>query len=108
MTNENQSTDSGDNTTQPSFGAKFKAAREALGLKHKDVAIQLRLPERIIVMLEKDDSLNDLPPTFMRGYIRAYGKFLQIADQDIAAMIATIKLPTTTAASPIATRSLEP
>lgn len=73
------------------FGTRLQAAREALGLDSKDAAAQLRLNERVILMLETDCYASDLPATFVRGYIRAYGKLLQIPEEEIKQAIAPIK-----------------
>lgn len=73
------------------FGARLKSARESMGLECKDAAAQLRLSENIINMLEKDSYPSDLPVTFIRGYIRSYGKFLQIPEHEINQAIEPIK-----------------
>ena len=70
------------NTTS-SFGARLQAAREAQGLERRDAAAQLRLSEKVIAMMEKDRYAPDLPPTFIRGYLRAYSKILQIPEEDV-------------------------
>lgn len=84
------------NTFNPaSFGMRLQLAREALGLESKDAALQLRLNEKIILMMEKDAYSSDLPPTFIRGYLRSYGKLLQIPEGEIKTAIEPItpKLP---------------
>lgn len=73
------------------FGARLKSARESLGLERKDVAVQLRLNEKVITMMERDRFPADLPITFIRGYIRAYGKLLQIPENEIKKAIEPIK-----------------
>jgi cytoskeleton protein RodZ len=73
------------------FGHRLKSAREAMGLDHKDIAAQLRLNETILGMLEKDHYPSDLPVTFIRGYIRAYGKLLQIPENEIKKAIEPLK-----------------
>lgn len=84
-----------DHKNNISLGTRFKAAREALGLERKDVAHQLRLNEKIIIMMEKDRYSVDIPVMFVRGYIRAYAKFLQIPDQEINTTLANMKIKTT-------------
>lgn len=74
-----------------SFGIRLKAAREAQGLELRDVAAQLRLHEKIIVMMEKDRYPADLPITFIRGYLRSYSKLLQIPDHEVTQAIEPIK-----------------
>lgn len=73
------------------FGLRLQSAREALGLESKDAAAQLRLNEKIILMLETDCYSSDLPATFLRGYIRSYGKLLQIPEQEIKQAIEPIQ-----------------
>ncbi|RDI44806.1 helix-turn-helix domain-containing protein [Aquicella lusitana] len=86
MTNETQETQTTEHKPIP-FGNRLKSAREALGLERKDAAAQLRLSEKIITMLEKDKYPAEIPPTFIRGYIRAYGKLLQIPEYEITKAI---------------------
>ncbi|SRR5579883_839040 len=83
MTNEIQQTAMPEHKQPALFGARLKSAREALGLDPKEAAAQLRLNEDIIVMMEKDKYPSDLPPIFITGYLRAYGKLLQISPQEI-------------------------
>lgn len=73
------------------FGMRLKNAREEMGIEPKEVAAQLRLNEQIIHMLEKDRFPADLPPTFIRGYMRAYGKLLQLPESEIKKAVETIK-----------------
>lgn len=89
MTNETQ-THTPESKTIP-FGNRLKSAREAMGLERKDVAAQLRLNEKVILMMEKDRYPSDLPTTFIRGYIRAYGKLLQIPEYEVKKAIEPIK-----------------
>lgn len=73
------------------LGARLKSAREALGLNEQDAANQLRLNEKVILMMEKDKYPDDLPITFIRGYLRAYGKLLQIPEYEIKKAIEPLK-----------------
>ena len=65
------------------FGARLKAAREALNLEHKDIASQLRLNEMVVKMMENDKYPHHLPNTFIRGYLKSYGKLLQIPEHEL-------------------------
>lgn len=78
------------------FGSRLQSARETLGLERCDAAQQLRLNEKIIIMMEKDKYPPDLPVTFIRGYLRAYGKLLQIPEHEIKLAIEPIKQKPTT------------
>jgi cytoskeleton protein RodZ len=90
MTNETQQPHPSDTKPTP-FGARLKSARESLGLERAEVAAQLRLNEKIIIMMEKDRYPADLPVTFIRGYLRAYGKLLQIPEYEVKKAIEPIK-----------------
>ncbi|OGT42451.1 MAG: hypothetical protein A3F42_00510 [Gammaproteobacteria bacterium RIFCSPHIGHO2_12_FULL_37_34] len=78
-------------TTTLPLGARLKLARETLGLESKDAASQLRLNEKYIQMMEKEDYPDDLPATFIRGYLRSYGRLLQIPTQEIEQAIEEFK-----------------
>lgn len=92
MTNElpptNPATEPSTNVT---FAARLKSTREAMGLDRKTIAGQLRLNEKIIIMMEKDRYPADLPVTFIRGYLRAYAKLLQIPEHEIKKALEPIK-----------------
>jgi cytoskeleton protein RodZ len=78
-----QETSKNMNDLRIAFGARLKSAREAMHQETKDVAAQLRLNERIILMLESGQYDDELPLTFLKGYIRSYGKLLQLSDDEI-------------------------
>ena len=82
-----------------SAGTRLRLAREAAQLTIDDVAQQLKLARRQVIALENDD-VNALPgPTFVRGFIRNYARFLRI---DAAPLIEANRLaaaPTTPAAA---------
>lgn len=75
----------------PTLGSRLQTAREALGLDRKDAAAQLRLQEKMIIMMENDTYPSDLPTTFVRGYLRAYGKLLQIPEAEVLKALEPIK-----------------
>lgn len=97
MTNETQQT-SGIESQIP-FGAKLQSAREAMNLDRKDAAAHLRLHEKYIDMMENDGFPNDMPAIFARGYIRAYGKLLQLSEDTIAEGLAPIQAHASTPAT---------
>lgn len=65
------------------FGHRLKTAREDLRLEVTDVASQLRLRPTVIEMLEKEMYSDDMPITFLRGYLRSYAKFLEIPEKEL-------------------------
>ncbi|MCK8515551.1 DUF4115 domain-containing protein [Methylonatrum kenyense] len=68
-----------DNRPEPNPpGRQLRKAREAMGMGVADVAATLRLSVATIDNLEQD-RYDRLPPdTFVRGYLRAYGRLLQL------------------------------
>lgn len=71
------------NTQHAEWGARLKAAREAMNLTEKDVATRLYLNSKIITILENETFENSPPLTFMRGYLRSYARLLNFTDVDI-------------------------
>ena len=70
-------------TSNATFGTRLRTARELMGLEQKDAAAQLRLSEKYIIMMESDHFPNEIPITFARGYLRSYGKLLQIPEWEV-------------------------
>jgi cytoskeleton protein RodZ len=90
MTNESQQVNNTD-SKPASFSNHLRTSREAQNLTRADVAAQLRLNEKYIIMMEKDRYPADLPVTFVRGYLRAYANLLQIPEFEIKKAIELIK-----------------
>jgi cytoskeleton protein RodZ len=63
---------------QPTFGQRLKAAREAKGLTHSDVAQRLRLPLRLIGRLEEDDYSGMEQGVYLRGYLSSYARLVGV------------------------------
>ena len=61
-----------------SVGQQLHKARQQKQLSVSHIAQQLCLKEPIIHALENDDSLSNVAPTFVKGYIRAYAKILEL------------------------------
>lgn len=91
MTNDTSNNQSPDQKGPISFGMRLKNAREAMGLDRTDAAEQLRLNEKVIIMMEKDRYPVDLPVTFIRGYLRAYSKLLEIPEHEVKKAIEPMK-----------------
>ena len=90
MTNEHLQSSSG--TQLPlAFGMRLQSAREAQKLDRKDAAAKLRLSEKMIDMIETDTYPPELPITFIRGYIRSYGKLLDVPEHEIKLALEPIK-----------------
>lgn len=108
MTNETQIPTTTEQKPIP-FGARLRSSREALGLERKDAAIQLRLNEKVIIMMEKDRYPIDLPVTFIRGYLRSYAKLLQIPEYEVIKALEPIKpKPATSNSTPPTNKTYVP
>lgn len=63
---------------QVSVGEALRSARETAGLSLNEVADRLKLSLRQLEAIERDD-FGTLPgPTFVRGFVRNYARFLEI------------------------------
>ena len=82
---------SGTESTHIPLGAKLQSARESISMGRKDAAAQLRLNENVIDMMENNSFPVDMPHIFVRGYLRSYGKLLQIPEEVIQAGLEPIK-----------------
>lgn len=69
------------------FGARLKAAREALNLTQKDAAVRLHLNPNILQILESENFQKAPPATFIRGYLRSYARLLNFNEDDINAAL---------------------
>jgi cytoskeleton protein RodZ len=87
MTTSNFNASNSD-ASETSIGEILQNLRESMQLDRKDAAAQLRLNENIINMIETNSFPDDMPPIFVRGYIRSYGRLLQLPEEEIAAAMA--------------------
>lgn len=63
-------------------GALFRQAREALNLSFEAVAKEIALRPSILQDLENNKFIQkNVPPMFVRGYVRSYAKFLRLPDE---------------------------
>jgi cytoskeleton protein RodZ len=72
--------------TMPLIGNQLRKKREEQQLTIHYVASQLRLREELVQNLE-DDNYNDIPTTYLKGYIRAYAKLLSCSDWENPIMV---------------------
>lgn len=70
---------------RPSPGMLLRQARDGQGLSVTEVASRLKLRRELIEQLEADDFGGSVEGTFVRGYLRAYAKLLQLNEADIIA-----------------------
>lgn len=77
-------------STPSGLGNRLKTAREQLHLSEKEAAARLHLNPRIILIMENEQFDNDLPATFMHGYLRSYARLLNISENEINSAILQI------------------
>jgi len=63
-------------------GERLRQARLLQQREIKEIANELRIPERLIVAIEADDYKSLPEPAFVRGYLRSYARLLSV-DSDI-------------------------
>lgn len=74
-------------TESVSLGQQLKQAREALGLSVEDVAKKTNLKKSHIESLENDIFiLQNVAPTFVRGYVRNYVRFLRLPEELVSSV----------------------
>lgn len=64
-------------------GETLKSARERLGMSLEHAAKLLCLPKQIVVALEDEDHEALPAPVYVKGYLRAYARALEIDEQKI-------------------------
>lgn len=64
-------------------GLLLRATREARGMSQREVADALNMMPRYVGLLEADDYASLPSPAFARGYIKAYGRLLDIAEAQL-------------------------
>lgn len=82
-------TESINTTSQPtlSLGQQLKNAREALNLSIEDVAQKTTLKKSHLESLENDIFiLQNVAPTFVRGYVRSYVRFLRLPEELVSSV----------------------
>ena len=72
-----------ENAASQQWGMRIRHAREALNLSEKDAAARLHLKPYIINIIENELFQEGPPAIFMRGYIRSYGKMLNLSEKDL-------------------------
>lgn len=73
-----------DRAAPESLGRRLQAAREALKINIEDAADHLRISPSAIRAIEADNYAHFDNITFLRGYIRAYAKWLKIPQEEIS------------------------
>lgn len=68
------------------LGRILREAREQRGLSLEEVAQELRLHARVVAALEGDGQAALPPHAFVVGYIRSYGRLLDLPTEELVAM----------------------
>ncbi|TDQ59513.1 cytoskeleton protein RodZ [Mesocricetibacter intestinalis] len=67
--------------TELTLGQQFRRARENLNLSVEDIAAELNLRPAVLRAIEQDELIQKtIAPTFMKGYLRSYARFLKLPD----------------------------
>ncbi len=69
--------------TNESLGTYIKRAREGKNVSIEQVAYATRISLKMLRALEEDDHTALPAPTFVRGYLQAYAKYVRIDTQDL-------------------------
>ncbi len=77
-------------TTPQELGAKLRQHREKKGLSVGEVSERLKLPARQIDALENGEYVNLPEPVFVRGFLRSYGRFLDVEEETLNAALSHI------------------
>jgi len=81
MTHNPQQSDQSAPTLGP--GDRLQAARISNGLTLGDVANRMHLSESILSSLEENDFEDITAPIFVKGYLRAYARIVNVNEEDI-------------------------
>jgi cytoskeletal protein RodZ len=66
-------------------GATLKAAREAQEISEREMADRLNWMPNYVAIIERDDYQSLRSPAFARGYVKAYGRLLQLDEDKLLA-----------------------
>lgn len=74
-------------------GSLLREAREAKKLSCHEVAAYLRLTSSVIEMLESDDYSKFPGPTFVRGYLRSYARYIGLPVERVLEAYERLSIP---------------
>ena len=86
-------------------GMRLRTCREATDWTIEDVARHLRLKPGIIESIESDDYSNPPQMVFLRGYLRAYAKLLNLPEDEIIASFNALQLQEEVKPAPVLKRT---
>lgn len=82
-----------DSQSRPSPGAMLQAARQARGMSSEDVAERLNWLREYVTHIENDAFSSLRRPAFARGYVRAYGRLLELDEEVLLAAFDAVRPP---------------
>ncbi|RLM26360.1 cytoskeleton protein rodZ [Brenneria alni] len=94
------------NTESTIPGERLRQARERLGLTQQIVAERLCLKLSTVREIEEGNTPTDLAPTFLRGYIRSYAKFVHLPEDELLPMLDKHVAPRASNVAPMQSFSL--
>ncbi len=86
-------------------GLRLRTSREATDWTIEDVARHLRLKPNVIEGIENDDYSNPPQMVFLRGYLRAYAKLLNLPEDEIIASFNALHLQEEVKPAPVLKRT---
>ena len=78
--------DSQDEVQNSDFGTVLASARKAKNYTVEEVSEYLKIPGHVITAIEHNNLAELPPPTFTQGYIRAYARYLEAAEDEVLEM----------------------
>lgn len=82
-----------DTRARMSPGAMLQAARQARGMSPEEAARRLNWLSEYVTFIERDEFASLRRPAFARGYVRAYGRLLQLDEELLLAAFDTVQPP---------------
>ena len=72
-------------TEKDSPGALLKAARESLDISPREAADRLNWMPGYVAIVERDDYASLRRPSFARGYVKAFGRLVEVDERKLMA-----------------------
>ena len=89
MEQDTTNTSESDEKQHESVGNHLRIRREELGLSTENIANKLNLDPKLIELLEEDNYERFQVETYLKGYLRAYAKILDLDGDKIIALYKT-------------------
>ncbi len=82
-----------DTQARMSPGAMLQAARQASGMTPEEVASRLNWLREYVAYIERDEFSSLRRPAFARGYVRAYGRLMQLDEELLLSAFDAVQPP---------------